>query len=34
MGLIEEYYRQPLWPMADATRARLYAAMEGAGLIG
>lgn len=34
MGLIEENYRQPLWPMADATRARLYAALEGAGLLG
>lgn len=34
MGLIEENYRQPLWPMADGTRARLYAALEGAGLLG
>ena len=34
MGLIDEVYRLPLWPMADATRARLYAAMEGAGLLG
>ena len=34
MGMIDENYRMPLWPMADATRARLYAAMEGVGLIG
>ena len=34
MGMIEENYRMPLWPMADATRARLYAAMEEVGLIG
>jgi 4-hydroxy-tetrahydrodipicolinate synthase len=34
MGLITESYRQPLWPMADATRQRLYDAMEGVGLIG
>ena len=34
MGMIGENYRMPLWPMADATRARLYAAMEGVGLIG
>jgi 4-hydroxy-tetrahydrodipicolinate synthase len=34
MGLIGEYYRQPLWPMADGTRARLHAALEGAGLLG
>ena len=34
MGLITEAYRQPLWPMADGTRARLYEAMEGVGLIG
>ena len=33
MGLIGENYRQPLWPMADATRERLYAALRGAGLI-
>ena len=33
MGLITESYRQPLWPMADATRQRLYDAMEGVGLI-
>ena len=34
MGMIEEVYRQPLWPMADAGRARLTAALKGAGLIG
>lgn len=34
MGLIDEYYRSPLWPMADATRERLYRAMEEAGLCG
>ncbi|WP_455136565.1 4-hydroxy-tetrahydrodipicolinate synthase [Thermophilibacter sp.] len=34
MGLIEERYRQPLWPMADENRARLIAAMRGAGLVG
>lgn len=34
MGLIEERYRQPLWPMADENRARLTAAMRGAGLLG
>ena len=33
MGLIGEFYRQPLWPMADATRERLYTALRGAGLI-
>ena len=33
MGLIDEYYRKPLWPMADANRERLYKAMKGAGLI-
>ena len=33
MGLIDEYYRQPLWPMADANRQRLYAAMRERGLI-
>jgi len=33
MGLITEAYRQPLWPMADATRQRLYDAMEGVGLL-
>ena len=33
MGLLEENYRKPLWPMADANRERLYAAMRGAGLI-
>ena len=33
MGLLEENYRKPLWPMADANRDRLYAAMRGAGLI-
>jgi 4-hydroxy-tetrahydrodipicolinate synthase len=34
MGLITEAYRQPLWPMADANRARLVDALKGAGLIG
>ena len=34
MGLLEENYRKPLWPMAGANRERLYAAMRGAGLIG
>lgn len=34
MGLIQEKYRQPLWPMADATRARLVDAMRAAGLVG
>ena len=33
MGLISENYRQPLWPMADANRERLYAAMRGVGII-
>jgi 4-hydroxy-tetrahydrodipicolinate synthase len=33
MGLITESYRQPLWPMADASRERLYNAMRGVGLI-
>ena len=33
MGLIGENFRMPLWPMADASRERLYAAMRGAGLI-
>ena len=33
MGLIGEHFRMPLWPMADASRERLYAAMRGAGLI-
>lgn len=33
MGLIGEHFRMPLWPMADAGRERLYAAMRGAGLI-
>jgi 4-hydroxy-tetrahydrodipicolinate synthase len=33
MGLVGENYRQPLWPMADATRERLYEAMRGVGLI-
>ena len=33
MGLITESYRQPLWPMADAGRERLYDAMRGVGLI-
>ena len=34
MGLIEERYRQPLWPMAEGNRARLTAALKGAGLLG
>lgn len=34
MGLITESYRLPLYPMAEAGRAQLYAAMEGAGLCG
>ena len=33
MGLLEENYRKPLWPMTDSDRERLYAAMKGAGLI-
>lgn len=33
MGMIEESYRMPLYPMADANRARLADAMRGAGLI-
>ena len=33
MGLIEENYRKPLWPMTDADRERLYTAMKGAGII-
>ena len=33
MGLIGEHFRMPLWPMADQSRERLYAAMRGAGLI-
>ncbi len=33
MGMIEENYRMPLYPMADANRARLADAMRGAGLI-
>ena len=33
MGIIEESYRMPLYPMADANRARLADAMRGAGLI-
>ncbi len=33
MGLIGENYRQPLWPLGDAARGRLTAAMKGAGLI-
>ena len=33
MGLIDENYRQPLWPMADANRARLTAALKEAGLV-
>ena len=33
MGLLEENYRKPLWPMADDHRERLYTAMRGAGLI-
>ncbi len=34
MGLIEENYRMPLWPMGSANRERLYAAMRQAQLIG
>ena len=34
MGLVDENYRQPLWPMEESNRARLRAAMEGAGIIG
>lgn len=34
MGLIEERYRQPLWPMTEGNRARLTAALKGAGLLG
>ncbi len=33
MGLIEENYRLPLWPMSDANRERLYRAMRAAQLI-
>ena len=33
MGLLDENYRKPLWPMTDSDRERLYAAMKGAGLI-
>ena len=33
MGLISEVYRQPLWPMADAGRARLEAALAERGLV-
>lgn len=33
MGLITESYRQPLWPLADASRERLYAALADRGLI-
>ena len=32
MGLIGENYRQPLWPMEPANRARLVAALEGVGI--
>lgn len=34
MGLIDEVYRLPLWQISDAGRARLTAAMKGAGLLG
>ncbi len=33
MGLVTGAYRQPLWPMAGASRERLYNAMRGVGLI-
>lgn len=33
MGLITESYRQPLWPLADASRERLYGALADRGLI-
>ncbi len=34
MGLIGEYYRQPLWTISDAGRERVVAALKGAGLLG
>lgn len=34
MGMIEESYRMPLYPMADASRARVECAMREAGLLG
>lgn len=34
MGLIEESYRMPLYPLSDAGRARVEQAMRGAGLLG
>lgn len=33
MGLIQEYYRQPLWPMAEKNAERLEDAMRGVGLL-
>lgn len=33
MGMLEEVYRQPLWTISDAGRARLTAALKGAGLV-
>ncbi len=33
MGMIDENYRQPLWQISDAGRARVVAALKGAGLI-
>lgn len=33
MGLITEAYRQPLWPLSDAGRERLYAALGEVGLV-
>ncbi len=33
MGMLTESYRSPLWPMADASRERLYAALADRGLI-
>lgn len=34
MGMLSEVYRQPLWPISDAGRARVVAALKGAGLLG
>ena len=34
MGLISGVYRQPLWQISDAGRARLVAAMREVGLLG
>lgn len=34
MGLMEESYRMPLYPLSDAGRARVEQAMKGAGLLG